>query len=307
MQNKITRRKFVNLAATFGSLSLLPGSLFRKASAATLKNTAKVIVAEGRDYYKATVQAVEALGGISSFVSSGSKVGLLINGDFTNPGTYTNPDISFAVLKMCFDAGASEVMVIGADNEDNWKKSAYYESHSGLLQKTTRSQGKKVFAIEKGLILKEAEMIGELLDLDTLINIPISKHHDAAFLTCSLKNMMGLCSRATNVLFHSATGKHPTDNNRLAQCIADVNTLRLADLTVVDSTAFIINSGPHGPGEVIEEHKVLASSDPVALDAVCATFLEYDPGMVMSTEYAAAHQLGIAELENIELRKILVA
>lgn len=302
--NSISRRRFINLATTFGALAVLPGTLIRKAMGQASDQTARLVSVENTDYYKAAVDAVKALGGISEFVSPGDKVGLLINGNFSNPGTFSHPDISLAVLKMCFDAEAADVMLIRADNEDVWKKSAHYASHKELLDKTSRSQGNKVFAIDNGVILKEAEMIREIKELDALINIPVSKHHNAAFLTCCLKNMMGLCTRSTNVLFHSHNGKPPTDNERLAQCIADINTLRKPDLNIVDATAFIINNGPHGPGEILEKNTVLAGTDPVALDAYCATFLDYEPGMVLSTDFAEAHKLGTADLRNIKVSKI---
>jgi uncharacterized protein (DUF362 family) len=115
---------------------------------------------------------------------------------------------------------------------------------------------------------------------------------------------MGLCTRSTNILFHSENGQSPTDKDRLAQCIADVNTLRMPDLTVVDASAFIITNGPHGPGEILENNQVLAGTDPVALDSYCASFLDYEDGVVMSTDYAAALNLGVADRSKIQINDI---
>ena len=303
-ETKFTRRRFMGLAAALSAVALFPGSFFRKLSAKTADAVSRIIKVKGSDYYKSAIKAVHALGGMSEFVKEGSKVGLLINGNFSNPGTYTNPDISLAVLKMCFDAGAGEIMLIRGDKDEIWQKSAHYDSHKELLAKTTRSKGDKVFAIENGVVLKEAEMIRELLELDTLINIPVAKHHDAAYLTCCLKNIMGLCSRSTNILFHSHDGKPPTDKDRLAQCIADVNTVRQPDLSIVDASSFVITNGPHGPGEVMEAGHVLAGTDPVALDAYCATYHDYEPGIVVSTDYAAGHKLGESDLNRILVKEI---
>jgi uncharacterized protein (DUF362 family) len=305
MKNKsLSRRRFLHLSSAFGALALIPGSLFRKAQAQTLSATSEIAVVRSMNYYQAAVESVKAIGGINSFVKKGSKVGLLINGGFSNQGTFTNPDIAFAVLKMCIDAGAGEIMLIRDGQDEYWKRSAYYESHRELLEKCTRSAGNAMVKVERGLILKEAEMIREIFELDALINIPISKHHDGAFLTGCLKNMMGLCTRSSNVLFHSITGRAPADNQRLRQCIADINTVRLPDLCIVDSTSFIINNGPHGPGEIREEHKVLAGTDPVALDAYCANLLGLEPGMASSTDHAAALGLGIADLSKINIKEI---
>ena len=301
---KLSRRRFLGLSPVVGALAFFPESLFKKAGASVLTETPDIAVIHSTDYYRATFKAIEAIGGISKFVRSGNKVGLLINGEFTHEGTFTNPDISFAVLKMCFDAGAGEVMIFRADWKNIWQKSKYYDSHADLLSRTTRSSGNKVIPVERGKALKEAKMINEIFDLDTLINVPIAKNHDAAFLTCCLKNMMGLCDRSTNILFHSIDGKPPTDNDRLAHAIADINTVRLPDLTIVDATKFLITNGPHGPGEVRTENKVLAGTDPVALDAYCAGLHDLDPGMVMSTEYAAEHKLGEADLSKLSVKEL---
>jgi uncharacterized protein (DUF362 family) len=300
----LSRRKFLGLSSTVATAALLPASILKKAQAIAPEIVPGIAVVKSVDYYKAAMEAVNALGGMSKFVKKNSKVGLLINGNFDNEGTFTNPDISFAVLKMCFDAGAREVMVIKADKEEYWKKSAYYNTHRDFLLKSTRSAGNKKVTIERGKILKEAEMVQELFEFDTLINIPISKHHDGAYITCCLKNVMGLNTRSTNVLFHSRTGEPPADSDRLARCIADINTVRMPDLTVVDSTRFILNNGPHGPGEIHTENKVLAGTDAVALDAYCANFFDLEPGMVLATEYAAAYGLGESDLTNIRLKEI---
>ena len=304
---KLTRRRFINLSTALGVSAILPVSLQNKIKATTTCQSPDIYVVRSVDYYKATIEAVNGLGGIKKFVSTGAKVGLLINGNFSNEGTFTNPDISLAVLKMCYDAGAKEVMLLRADREDIWKKSMYYDSHKELLDKTTRSKGNKIFPVTKGKVLKEAEMIQEIHDLTALINIPILKHHDTAFLTCCLKNSMGLCTRATNVFFHSSSGKPPTDNDRLAHCIADINTVRIPDLTIVDSTVFITNNGPHGPGELQKEHKVLAGTDPVALDAYCAELLGYEEGQVLSTHYANELKLGESILSNIIIEEKILA
>jgi uncharacterized protein (DUF362 family) len=304
MKKSITRRKFLSLTSTLTATALIPFFTTKKAFASLINPVPDIVVVQSTDYYKATREAVNALGGISSFVKKNSKVCLLINGNFTNEGTFTNPDISFAVLKMCFEAGASEVMLLRADKKEYWQKSSYYDTHYELVGKCSRSAGYEHVPVDKGRIVKQATMIRELYEVDTLINIPISKHHDEAYITCCLKNMMGLNDRATNVLFHSEKNPPVSDPDRLARSIADLNTVRLPDLTIVDSTRFIVTNGPHGPGEIQEENKVLAGTDPVALDAYCARLLDLEPGMVLTTEYAAEHGLGQKDLSKIFIKEI---
>lgn len=303
--NTIGRRKFLGLFTAAGSLALIPSIFWDQAKASTiLKKIPDIAVVKSTDYYKATVEAVNMLGGISKFVKSGTKVGLLINGAFKNKGTITNPDVALAVLKMCYDAGASEVVIFRASDKSYWSKAINYESHSGMLEKVTHSNQLQKLPITKGIILKEAEVARELTEIDTFINIPVSKQHDGSFITCCLKNMMGMASRSTNVYFHSPEkDKGLTGEEHLAQCIADLNLIRKPDLCIVDSTIYITTNGPFGPGEIRQDDKVMAGTDPVAIDALFAKIFGHERGIVLSTEYAAKHGIGEADLAKVTIEE----
>jgi uncharacterized protein (DUF362 family) len=264
-------------------------------------------VVKSSDYYQATLEAVNMLGGIKKFVKKDSKVGILINGGFKNKGTFTNPDVSFAILKLCFDAGASEVMIFRADDKNYWKQAKNYSTHSAYLDKVTYTASNLKVAIEKGIILKEAEVVKELTELDTLINIPIGKHHDGAMITACLKNIMGLATRSTNSFFHTQSDDQGlSSNEHLAQCIADLNLIRKPDLCIIDASLFILNNGPFGPGELKQEDKIIAGTDPVAMDAYFARLFGLGEGDVLSTIYAAKHGIGISDLSKITVEEKLL-
>jgi len=302
----INRRKFLGIFTAAGSLAFIPTILWDRTSASilttatTLDKIPDISVVKSSDYYQAAIEAVNMLGGINKFVKKGSRTGILINGGFKNKGTYTNPDVSLALIKMCFDAGASEVMIFRADDKNYWSQAKNYPTHSEILEKVTHSTSNIKVKIDKGLILKEAEVVKELKELDTLINIPIGKHHDGSMITCCLKNMMGLNTRSTNSFFHTSSGEQGLSTNEyLAQCIADLNLLRKPDLCVVDSTIFITNNGPHGPGELRQEDKIIAGNDPVAIDAYFAKVFGLGEGDVLATQYAAKHGIGEADLSKV--------
>lgn len=268
--------------------TLLPSALFRKSFAAALSSNPDISVIEGINFFNNTLLAVKRLGGMDKFVKSGQKVGLLINSDFEIPGTYAHPDIALAVVKMCFDAKASEVVCLQNVKEEYWKRSVHVTDMKEYLDKLgneTLNQFPAKFEnggfikkqLPNSVHLKEAEIVGKLFDVDVLINIPIAKHHGSTRYTGALKNMMGVNTRSTNVFFHL---KGPTKNDPvfLAQCIADINKVRKADLTVIDATSFITTNGPMGPGEMLELNKVMAGKDIVALDALACSYhdLELD-------------------------------
>jgi uncharacterized protein (DUF362 family) len=307
--SRIDRRKFIGLFTAAGSMAFIPSIVWDQAKASALSTKIPdIAVVKSGDYYKAAIESVNMLGGINKFVKPNTKVGLLINGAFTNKATFTNPDIAFAILKLCFDAGASEIYIFRANDNKYWEKGSLYETHKELLQKVKFTTGTQKFTIPKGKILKEAEMVKEIAEVDTLINIPISKHHDGSFITCCLKNMMGMAARSTNVKFHSPTKESGLTNEEfLAQCIADLNLVRKPDLHVVDTTVFITTNGPFGPGELKQEDKVIAGTDPVAIDALFASILGLEKGVVLATEYAAKHGLGKTNYNKLNIEEKTIA
>ena len=307
--NSINRRKFLSNIAIAGTLAILPGALFRKAYGATPASSfPDILSVKSNDFYKATLEALHGLGGMQRFVKPNARVGLLLNSSFKNRGTSTNTDIALATLKMCFDVGASEVILVKPADESYWQKSTHFESHSQYIEKLKVNEGHTLVPVPKGVTLKEAEVINSLNTFDTFINIPIAKQHGAAQLTNALKNLMGICTNKTNRGFHSAiAGAKETDNDRLAQCIADINTLRKPDLCIVDATEFILNNGPYGPGEIAEEHKVLAGTDQVALDAYCTRFHNLAVSEVKSIGFAEQHGLGSSDLSKITISELELA
>lgn len=270
-----------------------------------------LVVVTGSKYFDSAVIAVGMLGGMEKFVPKGSKVGLLINSDFEDKGVYVNPDISIAVIKMCFDAGAKDVVFIQAVQEEYWKRSSIYEQYKDMIHKCINTEANrfpaqfdsKYFAktqIPDAVSLKESEVVKVLFDCDVFINVPIAKHHAVTNLTCALKNIMGINTRASNVHMHIG-GKTRTDLDWFAQCIADLHLVKKTDLCIVDATEFIITNGPSGPGEMRKLDKVVAGSDIVAIDAYCSGLLDYSIDDVLAIDKAYKHGLGEKDLSKVNI------
>lgn len=246
------------------------------------------VVKTGENVYNATFKAVELAGGIGKWVKPGQKVGLLINSGFEEKGAYVNPDIPLAVIRMCFDAGASEVVCLQHVLPEYWQRSALYAGHAGMLERV-RTIEKNHFpakfdslsfviidSVPGSRHLKKTEVVKEVFNIDVFINIPIQKHHATTILTGTMKNMMGLCTRATNVKMH-LDGPSRNDPEFLAQCITDISKIIKPDLYVADLTEVIITNGPGGPGEMASPGIVLAGTDPILMDAYAAIVLGWVP------------------------------
>lgn len=310
------RRSFIKRTAASGAAAFIGTSfLGRKVLAGIPSKKADISVIKGTDVFKNTRDAVKMLGGMKRFVPKGARVGLLINSAFDTQGAYVHPDISLAVVDMCFEQKASEVVCLQLVNEEYWKRSANYDEHAGLFEKVTNVESnifpaefneeewQKLPAIKGAKGLKEVEVIKAVNEVDVLINIFIAKHHAGAQYTGALKNSMGYCTRKTNVFFHLGSGDR-NNTEFLAQCIADINLLRQPDLILGDATEFIVTNGPSGPGEIIKLDKVFAGTDLVAMDALGVSFNEFDPANVPTLKKAEELGLGTADLEKLNIVEV---
>lgn len=308
------RRKFLQQSAALGAMTCIGGSFL---SSCGKYGNYDLAVFNSRDYYAATVEAMNFIGGMSKHIGRTSKVGLLINSDFEHKGAYVNPDISLAVIKMMFDAGASRITLLQTVKEEYWKRSALYESHRemiGALDVVASNTFPSTFneddwvlinEIPGAIALKEAEVARKALECDVFVNIPISKHHATTLLTGALKNMMGITTRKTNVTYHLGSGKR-NDPDYLAQCIADINLFRKTDLCIMDSTEFITTNGPSGPGDIVKENIVIAGTDIVAIDTIASEYLGYYPEEILTSVKGEELGVGTMKKETLKIKEITV-
>lgn len=276
--------------------------------------TSEIVVVNDTNGYSGTMAAINHWGGISKIVKPGQRIGLLINSDFSEPGAYVNPDLSIAVIRMCFEAGASEVISLQDIKPEYWLKSANYEANKTLIGQVKMVEKNTFPAMydsinftrldtipgAKGLL--KADVVSELFKIDVFIDIPVAKHHATTILTCCMKNLMGLCTRATNVTMH-LNGPKRNDPVYLAQCITDIFAIRKPDFYVVDALMGIITNGPNGPGEIMKPGKIIVGNDPVALDSYCARLLGFAQSDVPTLQTGEAAGLGTARLENVTIRE----
>jgi uncharacterized protein (DUF362 family) len=309
MKNNINRREFIKQSVAAGVVvaagsASLPSALF----GSLLPSGIDISVVSGTNTFENTMKTIGLFGGMSKFVPKGSKVGLLINSPWDKPGTYTNPDVALAVLKMCIEAGAKEIYSIENASTSYWKRSKLYKKFEKEVNIIQSGDSKTTVKIPNGKSLKEADISKTLLECDVLVNIPIVKHHQGTNFTANLKNMMGGCSGSTNRFFHKGSGKsglfgYYDDVEFLSQCIADVNLVRQPNICIVDATEYVTTNGPAGPGELKKAHKVIAGTNCVSVDAYCSTLLGLVPQNVLMIQYAYEHGLGEIDIKKLTIKE----
>jgi uncharacterized protein (DUF362 family) len=309
---ELNRRDFLKQVALAGASMqtglLCPG--LAKASTAPKMSIAKYRTSptepEGvaEEAVRLTRQAIEALGGMSRFVSKGHVVWVKPNiaWDRTpEQAGNTNPDVVATVIKMCYEAGAKQVMV--GDNPCNAGERTYPNSR---IQPAAEKAGARVIHLDQrkfkktalnGKVLKEWDIYSGMIEVDTFINIPIAKHHRLAGATLAMKNLMGVCGGARN-RFHQD----------LTNVLPDLAAFVKPQLIVLDGIRVLPVNGPVGGNleDVKRKDTVVAGVDQVAIDAFGATLLDMEPKKISHIVEAANRGLGTMDFASLSPVESLV-
>jgi len=240
---------------------------------AGLEATAPVLaVADADDPNAAVRRAIDALGGIARFVRPGERVLLKPNVGFDRPpsfGATTSPTVVAAVVRLCREAGASEVWV--TDNPINNPLRCFAVSQVGAAVEEAGGTVKLPQSSDMGSIAVSGDAIqtwvglaGLLQHADRLIGIPTVKDHNLAGISVTMKNWYGFLGGGRNA-FHQ----------KLDLVIADLADAFIPTLVVVDATRVLVRNGPTGgrSSDVMATEQVAAGTDQVALDAWAAELM----------------------------------
>ena len=121
------------------------------------------------------------------------------------------------------------------------------------------------------------------LEADVFITLPVLKTHATTVFTGALKNQWGCIPRYDRILLH----KH------LHELIVEVNRLRPVTLALMDGLVGMQGRGPIN-GYPIDLNVLLASRDPVALDATGMRLIGLDP--LTSQHVVHAEKIGLGHL-----------
>ncbi|MCS7186188.1 MAG: DUF362 domain-containing protein [Armatimonadota bacterium] len=249
-------------------------------------------------------KAIKALGGMGKFVKKGNTVLIKPNMAFARSPEVcanTNPEVVAELVKLCFEAGAKEVIVL-----DHTLAPARIAYEMSGIAKAAEAQGAKVVYISsrdfvpvevpKGKILSayDVRVLKQVLEADVFINVPVAKTHGSARLTLGMKNLMGIIQDRGS--WHRSGDLH--------QCIADFVTAVKPHLTVIDAIKIMTSGGPAGPGRLEQKDTIIASTDIVAADAYAATLFGMKPEDVPYIIKADELGVGVADLKRVKFVRV---
>ncbi|MDO4176186.1 MAG: DUF362 domain-containing protein [Bacillota bacterium] len=267
----------------------------------------------------AVAKAIELLGGFEEIFSKGYEEGA-INADSelilkpnllakANPekAVTTHPEVFRAVGKALKDAGYGNLKY--GDSPGNPMLS---------VERTADGCGIKTVADELGILPgdfehgREVEYAGgmatkkfvlcnEIADIvesgeGGVINICKMKTHQLERITGAIKNSFG-CVYGINKTASHAVYETP---EHFARMLADLNGLVKPRLHIMDGVVAMEGNGP-GSGDPTHMDVILASTDPVALDAAFCHLIHLDVDYVPTNRAAADAGLGFASEENIRV------
>ncbi len=263
---------------------------------------AKMTVARGTDTGKMLRASLEKLGGITKFIQPGDKVLIKPNVGWDRQpeqAANTNPELVSAVVKLCREAKASEILVTDVSINDPYRCFA----RSGIENAVLQSGGKILFTGESDFVL--TDMKGELLKIwpvskfyheaDKVINVPIVKNHSLSKCTLAMKNWYGVLGGQRNQL-HQDINTSIVD---LAQAVRPT-------LTVMDATRVLKKNGPTGGNlsDVSIENTIIAGLDEVAIDSYSLQFLDLKKDDVPFIKLAEKRGLGTSDWRSIHVEEI---
>jgi len=264
----------------------------------------QLAVVHGKDADKMVRAAIEKIGGISRFVSPGEKVLLKPNAAWDRQpeqAANTNPAVVASVVKLCFEARASEVWVTDVSVNDPYRCFA----RSGIESAVKIAGGKIRLAAENDFV--PTDLKGESLkvwpvsrfyhEADKVINLPIAKHHSLSKCTMAMKNLYG-----------SLGGQRNRLHQDINTAIADLASAIRPTLTVLDATRVLRRNGPTGGNlsDVAIANTIVAGADIVAVEAYGLGFLDLKVEDIPFIAMAEKRGIGISAWQTLNIAEITI-
>ncbi len=215
-------------------------------------------------------------------------------------GITTNPAVVRAVVDKVETMGPAAIVVgdnpgvmcYGA-NEETFRKTGLMDAAKGYYQNIGNDSIPMDFNPD---FLSRVSLSRAVLDADIIISLPKFKTHGLTVLTGAIKNSYGFLPGALKARLHKAAGAV----ERFHRMIVDVFQLRIPDLFITDAVVGMEGNGPVSP-DLRDIGLVLASDNAVAMDAVIATMMGIEPGLLPFLQRAKEKGLGDYDLKTIEI------
>jgi len=259
---------------------------------------------EGTTIRALTRSTFEAAGGIQHFVSRDDVVVIKPNISWAQRpelAATTHPEVLEAVIELCQEAGAKKVRI--ADNTIHDARRCFAITGAGQVARKTGAD----LVYPRSSLMRNMNLKGNRLDIwpvftplleaDTLINLPVAKHHSLSRLTLGMKNWIG-----------AVGGSRWSLHQDINQSIVDLARFFKPTVTLIDAVRIMTRNGPSGgsTADVAVKNTLILSNDPVAADARATLLFDHDPQKMGFVRLAQKQGLGTVDVDQLDFRKVLI-
>lgn len=300
----MNRRDFIKFNTCVLAAGLLP---LGKLAGETGNSTVWEIAGISSDSF-ATL--FKSMGGLEKFIKTDiARATILVKPNICLPypaesATTTSPSAIESLCKYLITAGARRIIIADhtLQDENQFKGIPLFDIAAKYSEvKLILANENRYYRPVKvpGKELKETEVMKLVQKADLMINMPTAKHHSATHVSLAIKNLMGtIWDRAE---FHTKLDLH--------QAIGDLPLIVRPQLNIIDTGRVLLSGGPTGPGSIIEDNRLFASNDILAVDAVVASRYDFGgrslpPNHIAHLKAAYRNGVGEIDLSNINIETI---
>lgn len=243
----------------------------------------------------AVERAFALLGGAERFVGAGERLVLkpnLLVGSTPEEAVTTHPEVFRSVARVLQAAGAA----LSYGDSPGFGSTAGAARKAGIAAAAEElgialadfSDGRQV-SFPEGRLIKQFFIANGVLDADGVVSLPKFKTHGLTRITGAVKNQFGCVVGLRKGEWHARM----PDVDRFCQMLVDLNRCIAPRLFVCDAVVAMEGNGPRS-GKPKKIGAIIASTDPVALDATLARIAALDPALVGTIVHGEGFGLGTA-------------
>jgi uncharacterized protein (DUF362 family)/NAD-dependent dihydropyrimidine dehydrogenase PreA subunit len=248
--------------------------------------TSVVAVADCQDYSAETVwnavrRVVDLLGGRGRFVTAGERILVkpnMLAGDPPEQATTTHPSVVAAVVRLLAEGGA---WVVYGDTPGTGsplpaaRKSGIRAAAEGMGATFADVESQSELPLRADSRVRAIPVFGDVVASDGIVSLSKLKTHALVRITGAVKNQFGCVYGLHKVRMHVLA----PEVTQFGELLVDINAAVAPRLYIMDAVMAMEGNGPRG-GRPRKMGVVLASTDPVALDATACRLVALDPSYV---------------------------
>ena len=239
------------------------------------------------------------LGGTGKFVTGGDRV--LIKPNLIAPrpnesAVQTHAAVILEIARVLKDIGAKPFIA----DSPAWKNTQACIKIIGL-EEPLKKLGVPVCQLNNGKRIKIAGSsvaVSEVaLEADKIINVPKFKTHQQLTATFAVKNIFGCVPGKEKAFWHFARGKSHHD---FCEMLLEIYKLLNPAICIIDAVIAMEGMGPLS-GTPRKLGCLVASSDPIACEFVCAKLIDMKPQELPIVKAAKKIGFGCCDQDSIEI------